>query len=362
LNKLHLHLPHLDHNYHLIRSQLSPQTSLIGVVKAGAYGSDIIVIAKRLEHLGVDSLAVAYASEGEILREAGIKIPILVFYPQLDGLQKLLEAKLEPTIYSVPLLNELRKLVKNKKYNNYPVHIKYNTGLNRVGFAPKQVSWILDQFQGSLFELKSVYSHLAASETSKDNLLNKKQIECFLSIKEQHQANKKTTPKFHLLNSSGLFNYPEYKMDAVRCGIALHGFANQPHWDSKLMAVSTLESKISQIHQVKKGEHVGYNHAWKAARDSRIATLPIGHADGIGRHFGNQKTVVYIQDKPAPIIGNVCMDMLMIDVTEVSCQEGTIVSLFGKKQNAAHFAEKGGTISYELLSSIGPRVQRVIHY
>ena len=168
MNKLHLYLANLDHNFGLIRKQLSSNTAIFGVVKAWAYGSDMIKIAKRLEQIGVDYLAVAYAEEGKILREGGINIPILVFYPQIKGLQTIIDYKLEPSLYSTLLLEKFRCLLKQKKNKHYPVHIKYNTGLNRVGFNPNQATWVLEQFKEEEFDLKTVYSHLATSESSEN--------------------------------------------------------------------------------------------------------------------------------------------------------------------------------------------------
>ena len=361
MNRLHLHLPHLEHNYKCIRSKLNPETALIAVVKAGGYGSDPIKMAKRIEQLGVSALAVAYAQEGASLRKAGIQTPILVFYPQPEGLETLVENELEPCLYSTTILEQFRQLLQEKNRTHYPVHIKYNTGLNRVGFPPEKVDWVLAQFEDQRFELKSVYSHLAAAEAPKETPLSKTQIQSFLKLKAQHQASLTSKPLFHLLNSSGVFNYPEYQFDAVRCGIALHGFANRTEWDEQLKPVAELTSTISQIHQVKKGAFVGYDHGWEATQDSVIATLPIGHADGIGRQFGNHKAKVLLHQKWVPIVGNICMDMLMLDVTGAPCKEGDDVCFFGSKQSAADFAKKGETISYELLANLGPRVERVTH-
>ena len=361
MNKVHIYLSNLEYNYKFLRSFLKPNTALFAVVKAGGYGSEMIKIAKHLEVLGADYLAVAYAEEGKILREEGIETPILVFYPQVECLETILEAHLEPSLYSISLLSKFKKILEDKGEKYYPIHIKYNTGLNRVGFAPDEFDCVMKQLQGNIFELKSVYSHLAASEAAKETPLNIDQIKAFLALKKQHQDYSNTSPKFHLLNSSGIFNYPEHQFDAVRSGIALHGFANNYKWDKHLKPVAELISTISQIHVVKKGDYVGYNFGWKAPKESKIATLPIGHADGIGRHFGNQVGSVFLKGNHVPIVGNVCMDMLMIDVTGISCTEGDTVQFFGCNYSVAGLAEKGGTISYELLSSIGPRVERVIH-
>ena len=361
MSELHVYLPNLEHNYRVIRSRLHSKTDLIAVVKAGAYGNAAIPIARRLEELGVDALAVAYSEEGILLRKSGIKKPILVFYPQLEGLDTLITHQLEPCLYSTTLLEKFGSLAKKNNEKNYPVHIKYNTGLNRIGFAPSQVSWVLNQLNEPFLDLKSVYSHLAASEASKDDSLSKLQLKTFLDLRKHHLELTPKSPKFHLLNSSGVFNYPEYQFDAVRVGIALHGYANQPHWDHELKVVSELKTKICQIHTVKKGAYVGYDHGWKTTRESLIAVLPVGHADGIGRHFGHHKGRVFVRGKWAPIVGNICMDLLMIDVTETPCKEGDEVSFFGTSHPASDFAERGNTISYELLTGLGPRIKRIVH-
>ena len=361
MNKLHLYLSNLDHNINVIRNQLSPNTAIFAVVKACAYGSDMIEIAKRLEQLDVNYLAVAYAEEGKLLREGGIKIPILVFYPQQEGLQTVIDMNLEPSLYNIPIFEKFHHLLKQKKNKRYPVHIKYNTGLNRVGFNPNQSTWILEQLKEDEFDLKTVYSHLATSEGSENKSNNSQQIEIFLALKKQHEEDANTHPKFHLLNSSGIFKNSKYEFDAVRCGIALHGFTNHPKIDQKLKPLASLHSKISQIHKVKKGDYVGYDRGWKAPNDSTIATLPIGHADGIGRHFGHGKGRVLINGASAPIVGNICMDMVMIDVSGISCKEEDTVIIFGSNHTASEFAISGGTISYEVLSGIGPRIKRFFH-
>ena len=361
LNQLNIYLSNLEHNYRFLRGNLNSETNLIAVVKASAYGSALPAIAKRLEKLGVNIFAVAYSNEGKILRKIGIKSRIMVFYPQAYGLDNIINNKLEACLYSVNLLKEFRKKLILKKLRNFPIHIKYNTGLNRLGFNPSCCDWIINQLKDDTFALKSIYSHLAVSQAKKEMKLNKLQIESFLQLREKHLKISKIAPMFHLLNSSGLFNFPEYQFDAVRCGIALHGFANRPEWDKKLKPVAELISSISQIHIVKKGEYVGYDFGWKVSKETKIATIPLGHADGISRQLGNHKGTVSINGKIAPIVGNVCMDMFMVDVTKISCDEGDTVYVFGKENSISDLAQTVDTISYELLTAVGPRVKRVIY-
>lgn len=361
MNSLKLHLSHLNYNYFQIQKQLNSETQIVAVVKAGAYGSASEAVAKRLEELGVDYLAVAYAEEGEVLRSYGIKIPIMVFYPQLDSLKLIIEKALEPCLYSRSLLTAFERLLKDANKTQFPIHIKYNTGLHRVGFSPEDTNWVITQTVSDQFNLKSVYSHLAASEDQRPSESCDQQIRLFEAIKKVHSVQSSSIPKFHLLNSSGVFNYPELQYDIVRCGIAFHGFANHPKWDTLLKPIAVLESMIAQIHEVKKGSYVGYDRGWKAPVDSIIATLPLGHADGIGRHFGHNKGSVFIHGEEAPIVGNVCMDMLMIDVTNIKCKPQDTVCFFGATYNtAASFSKQGQSISYEILSGLGPRIKRVI--
>ena len=360
MNTLTLHLSHLDHNYNCIREKINSNTLLVGVVKAEGYGSSSVLFAKRLVDLGVDYLAVAYTEEGKELRNQGITIPIMVFYPLENSLEALIDSCLEPCLYSQTILEGFKKILLQKKITQYPIHIKYNTGLNRLGFHPNQSDWVIHQMENDCFQLESVYSHLAASEAKRPSLLCDKQVALFETIKTKHSAASSPSPKFHLLNSSGVFNYPECQYDMVRCGIALHGFANHPEWDKLLKPVGVLESTITQIHSVKKGDFVGYDHGWNAPQDTQIATLPLGHADGIGRHFGQHHGYVIINGQKAPIVGNVCMDLLMVDVGSISCKEGDQVVFFNQSQNASTFAKQGNSISYELLTGLGTRIKRVV--
>ena len=361
MNQLNIYLSNLEHNYKLLVRNLNAGTNLIAVVKASAYGTALTAITKRLEKLGVNTFAVAYSNEGKILRRNGVKSRIMVFYPQPSGLSDIIDNKLEPCLYSVNIFKKFHKKLICKKLRNFPVHIKYNTGLNRLGFKPSCFDWIINQLKDDTFALKSIYSHLAVSQAKKEIELNKKQIESFLKLRDKHIAISGLNPKFHLLNSSGLFNFPEFQFDAVRCGIALHGFANRSEWDKQLKPVAELISSISQIHLVKKGEYVGYDFGCKVNEEKKIATIPLGHADGINRQLGNHKGKVLINGKIAPIVGNICMDMFMVDVSKISCNEGDKVYVFGNQNSVSDLAHSADTISYELLTAIGPRVKRLIY-
>ena len=250
-------------------------------------------------------------------------------------------------------------MLKQKNLKDYPVHIKCNTGLNRIGLSQEDLVFFLTEIDASSMNIKSVYSHLGASENPKPCPFTQQQINAFEVIKKTVKKFCSTLPKFHLLNSSGIFNYPEHQLDAIRVGIALYGFANQSEWDLELQPIAKLSAPICQIHTLKKGENVGYNQGWEATKDSRIGIIPIGHADGIGRQYGNGVGKVQILGQTAPIIGNVCMDMLMIDLGSIDCAVGTEVILFDKNTTAADFAATGNTISYEMLTGLNSRIQRV---
>ena len=358
MNQLRISAKALAHNFWALKSRLSPSTKLIAVVKANAYGHGAVAVAKQLEALQTDYLAVAYVAEGQELREAGIQLPIMVFYPQIAHFKTLIDYRLEPVLYSKQTWHAFSELLQSTTAK-YPVHIKYNTGLNRIGFLPEEANWVIANAAKSNMSLISVYSHLIESEGPRPHRASDKQINTFLEIKALHEKDTEQSPWFHLLNTSGVYNYPEQQLDAVRCGIGLYGFANHPEWDQSLQPIATLESVISQIHHIQKGETVGYDQGWVAPKDSVIATLPLGHADGIGRHFGKQKGTVCIGATKVPIVGNVCMDMLMIDVSNFKCQVGDTVQIFGNQQSAATLARQSETISYELLTGIGSRVFRI---
>ena len=358
---LELDLAALEHNYNYIRTKIHPSTMFLAVVKAFAYGNDSVIIAKKLEKLGVDYMAVAYAHEGKVLREAGIKTPILVLHAQPSNYTMVIKYCLEPSLYSPRTLREFIKAAKAQKQKAYPVHLKFNTGLNRLGFWENDIDYIIHQLvDREELQIKSIFSHLAASEDKSEAEFSKNQIKSFEKIAEEFASQLKIRPFMHILNTSGIFNYPEAQFQMVRSGIGLYGYGNEARYDAKLRPVATLKTIISQIHNIEPNESVGYNRAFTAQQYQKTATLPLGHADGIGRQYGNGKASVLVNGKEAPIIGNVCMDMIMIDITGIECKEGDEVVVFGKEHSAETFAAGANTISYELISGISQRVKRVI--
>lgn len=356
---LEIDLGALRHNYQFLRNKLHDQTRFLAVVKAFVYGNHSMIIPKTLEEIGVDYMAVAYIHEGIRLREAGLKTPIMVFHPQPTNFKKAIEFELEPTLYSPRTLKQFLDIARDQ--HEYPVHLKFNTGLNRVGFWENDLDFIFDTIGNSTcIEIRSVFSHLAASDDPSEDVFTRRQIQSFDHIYDQIKTRLQGAPAKHLLNTSGILNYPEAQYDMVRSGIGLHGYGNDPKFDRQLKPLVTLKTVISQIHNIEPNETVGYNRAFRSDGFLTTATLPIGHADGIGRHFGLEKAHVMVHGKPAPIIGNVCMDMMMVDITGISCREGDEVIVFGGDHSAESFASTGNTISYELITGISPRIARVI--
>ncbi|MDT0676368.1 alanine racemase [Autumnicola musiva] len=358
---LEIDLGALAHNYRTIRAKIPKDVKFMAVIKAYAYGNDSVSVAQKLQELGADYFAVAYIQEGVRLREAGISIPIMIFHPQKENFGQLIDHRLEPSLYSEKLLKEFTAFAEEKKQKDYPVHVKFNTGMNRLGFTEKEVESIFGIFsKTSAIKLQSAFSHLAASEDWKERDFTLGQISNFRKIAARLLEEFNYEPLLHICNTSAIFNYPEAAFSMVRSGIGLYGFGNDKEIDKHLKPVGTLKTLISQIQQLEPGDTVGYNRTYKAERPSKIATLPLGYADGIHRKYGNDKIGVFVNEQYAPIVGNVCMDIIMIDVTDIDCKEGDEVVIFGGPQHATKFAEAGDTISYELITGVSQRVTRKI--
>lgn len=356
---LEINLKALTHNFIYLKSRLRNDQKFLAVVKAFAYGSDAEVIAKHLQDLNVDYFAVAYSSEGVALRESGITKPIMVLHPLSIHFNTIIDYCLEPVIYNSKTLDGFLTSAKKKYQKDYPIHLNFNTGLNRLGFGENDIDFILSKINPvDTLNVISIFSHLAASEDLNEKTFTKKQIDNFIKIATEYTAKTKTTPLRHLCNTSGILNYPEAHLDMVRSGIGLYGFGNSTKENANLKPIANLKSVISQIHEIKPNESVGYNRAYKATLFEKIATIPIGHADGLGRQYGNRKGFVYINSQKAQIIGNVCMDMIMVDITAIACKEGDEVVIFDATNTAENLAGATGTISYELITSISQRIKR----
>lgn len=356
---LEIDLKALQHNFDYLKSRLSKNTQFLAVVKAFAYGSDACELANFLQNLNADYFAVAYIAEGVALRKAGITKPILVLHPQAVNFKTLIDNCLEPSLYNTKILNEFITIASVEKQKDYPVHIKFNTGLNRLGFAENDIELIASKIKETAsVKIKSVFSHLAASEDLNETEFTKNQIEKFKTIAENITNAIGYKPMLHLCNTSGILNYPEAHFDMVRSGIGLYGFGNSEKENKNFKPIGTLKTIISQIHTIQKGESLGYNRAFKSETLTKTATLPIGHADGLGRQYGKGKGFVIINGQKAPIIGNVCMDMIMVNITNIDCNEGDEVIIFGPNYTAEKLAETANTISYELITGISQRVKR----
>lgn len=358
---LEIDLNAIDHNLSYFKSKLHPITKVLAVVKAFGYGSSSVEIGKFLEPK-VAYFAVAYLDEGIALREAGIKTPILVLHPQKINLEQIIKFCLEPNVYSINLLKGVIEAAKSLKVENYPIHIKFNTGLNRLGFTKKDIPEILELVKNQQeIRVASVFSHIAASEDLNEKAFTLQQINNFKEVSAQLIGQLSHKPFRHMLNTSGIINYAsEAQFDMVRLGIGMYGFANDDAETAKLKNVIALKSVISQIQTIEKGETVGYNRAFTATDNVKTATIPIGHADGISRQFGNGVGYVYINNQKAPIVGNVCMDMIMVNVTNINCQEGDEVLIFKDQMHIEDLAKRANTIPYELLTAISQRVKRVV--
>ena len=358
---LEIDLGALTHNFNYLKSKVQPQTKFLAVVKAFAYGSDSVEIAKHLEKLDVDYFAVAYVKEGVALRDAGVTTPILVLHPQSVNFKTLIDRCLEPNLYSAHVLDEFIKIAEGLSQKGYPVHIKFNTGLNRLGFKESDIESITSKVKNTTaVQVKSIFSHLVASEDSNEKDFSKLQIDRFKAIAKIFEEKIGYKPYLHLCNTSGILNYPEAHFSMVRAGIGLYGFGNSTEEDKNLKPVASLKSVISQIHEIEEGETVGYNRAYVSEGSERSATIPLGHADGINRIYGHGKGYVIINGERAPIIGNVCMDMIMVNVSNIACKEGDEVVVFDASYPASDLAESAHTISYEILTAVSQRVKRIV--
>jgi alanine racemase len=357
---LEVNLNAMAENLNFIRSRLNPGVKIMAMVKAFAYGSGSYDVARFLEYNGVEYLSVAYTDEGVHLRQAGISLPIMVLNPETSGYQAMIRNNLEPQIYSFRTLKAFNDaLLKFEFGEGYPVHIMVNTGMNRLGFEADEIDELIEYLiEKDHIKTVSVFSHLAGSDEESFDRYTACQIELFDSILEKFR-DKGFSPMGHILNSNGILRHNQAQYDMVRLGLGLYGLTTHPDYQKYLHPVSSLRTSISQIRTVKKGLGVGYNPKIKLERDSRIATIPIGYADGLHRSLGNGKGKVIIKGKALPFVGSICMDMSMVDVTDIPCEEGDPVEIFGKNQSIYTMARYLETIPYEVLTNVSERVKRI---
>ena len=350
----------LEHNLNYFKSKLNPETKILAVVKAFGYGSDGVLVGDFLKDK-VDYFGVAYAQEGIALREAGIETPIMVLHPQIQNFDAIINHRLEPCLYNFKTLDAFFALADERLLLNYPVHLNFNTGLNRLGFWHNDIAILLSKInENKYIKIISFFSHLAASENPEEKEFSINQINNFAYIVSQMYKALPYEPFIHMLNTSGVINYSNAQFDMVRVGIGLYGFGNDENETSQLQNTHNLYSVISQVHLIEPGETVGYNRVFVAKQPTKTATVPIGHADGIPRAVGNQKGFVIVNNQKAPIIGNVCMDMIMIDVTKIDCKEGDRVTIFNSQEMIQAFSDAAETIPYETLTAISARVKKML--
>lgn len=357
---LEINLNAISHNLNFFKSKLAPKTKLMVMVKAFGYGSGGFEIAKLLEHHKVDYLGVAFADEGISLKSAGINVPIMVMNPETTSFSAIIQHQLEPEIYSIKGLKAFLKIAEQKKLKHFPIHLKIDTGMHRLGFEEEQLSELIAILKSNeTIQIKSILSHLATSDDLKHDAFAQSQIALFEQLSTQLITELKIKPIRHILNTSGISNYPGAQYDMVRLGIGLYGISNDEEEQKFLENVGTLKSVISQIRTIEAGESVGYGRRFMAEKTTKIATIPIGYADGIRRSWGNEVGYVVINGKEAKIVGSVCMDMLMVNVTEIDCKEGQSVIIFGENPSVNLMAKALNTIPYEVLTGISQRVKRV---
>ncbi len=358
---LEIDLTRMVENLNYIKSTLNPGTRLMAMVKAFAYGAGSYDVARILEYNRVDYLAVAYADEGISLREDGITMPIMVLNPELSSYDAMIRYRLEPQLFSFRTLQFFTDAINSTTESTpYPVHIKINTGMNRLGFDPKDIPKLADQLKEiNVLEVKSAFSHLAGSDEEKFDALTLAQIRSFKETADELETRLGTHFMRHILNSNGILRHPEAQMDMVRLGLGLYGLTTSPDYQQKLKPVSSLKTVISQIREVEPGEGIGYSPKQKLTEKTKIAVIPVGYADGLPRLLGNGGGSVLISNTPVPFVGNICMDMAMVNVTGVDCEEGDEVEVFGDNLDIYEMAEHLQTIPYEVLTNISQRVKRV---
>lgn len=357
---LEINLGALTANLNYYRNKLKSDTKMVCMVKASAYGAGSFEVAKTLEEHRVDYLAVAVADEGADLRKAGVVCPIIIMNPELTAFRTMFDYRLEPEIYSFHILEELIKSAEREGVSNFPIHIKINTGMNRLGFEPHEIPKLIERLnRQSAVIPRSVFSHLVGSDSSRFDSFTRRQIETFEEAAAQLQSAFPHKILRHICNTAGIERYPGAQFDMVRLGIGLYGI--DPYTNKILNNVTTLKTTILQIHDVKADETVGYSRKGVLDKDSRIAAIPIGYADGLNRHLGNGKGYCLVNGKKAPYVGNICMDVCMIDVTGIDCKEGDKVIIFGDDLPVTTIAEWLDTIPYEILTAVSTRVKRVYY-
>lgn len=358
---LEVNLNAILHNINYHKSLLKPGTKMMAMVKANAYGLGSFEVSEFLQHHHIDYLGVAYADEGVELRKKGITTPIIVMNPEQHSYQTIIEYNLEPEIYSFRVLELFYEAVQRSGYDKkYPIHIKLETGMHRLGFKDFELDQLSETLSHKNVKVQSMFSHLSSSDMPEEKEFTLKQLEVFNKNSSYLIEKLGYTPIRHILNSAGITSYKDHQHDMVRIGIGMLGESADPEIQKQLRSVVSFKTVISQISTVENGESVGYSRRYKTDHPTRIATIPVGYADGIPRLIGNQVGNVGVNKTLAPIVGNICMDMMMINVDHIpNVKEGDTVTVFNAHPSLKEFAGYCKTITYEVLTSISPRVKRI---
>ncbi|MCH5225441.1 MAG: bifunctional UDP-N-acetylmuramoyl-tripeptide:D-alanyl-D-alanine ligase/alanine racemase [Muribaculaceae bacterium] len=360
---LEVNLDALLRNYNYFRSHVPSSTGIIAMVKASGYGAGSFEIAKTLQDAGASYLAVAALDEGIDLRRNGIIMPIMVMNPRAANYQALFNNRLEPVVYSPDMLLTFIREARRYDFQDYPIHLKLDTGMHRMGFLEEEIPGLCEDLRmSSKLKVASIFSHLATADCLDMDEFTLKQLQRFEKMSSEIIKTLGYPVKRHILNSAGILRFPDHHYDLVRLGIGLYG-ANTlpPSIEKPLAIVSSLRSVIICIREIEGNEAVGYGRKGKIKGKTRIATLPVGYADGINRKFGNGAIKVFINGSFAPTIGNICMDAMMIDVSGIDCREGDSVEIFGENASLQRLADSLDTIPYEVLTSVSPRVKRIYY-
>ena len=356
---LEVSLNALKHNLNYYRALLRPQTKMIAMVKANCYGSGSFQIANMLQNNGVDYLCVAFAEEGIALRRANIKMPIMVMNYDGRNYKQLINYRLEPVLFSSERTLRLIEILKERGITNYPVHVKLDTGMHRSGFMPHELPEFCNIIKSNseTVNIVSMFTHFVAADDNQEDKFSLTQVSRFTEMADTICHLTGLNPMRHICNSVGIERFTDYQFNMVRLGIGLYGVAYEA--TDQLMGISKWKTNIVQIKNIEKTETVGYNRRGKINRNSRIALIPVGYADGLNRKFGNGNLQVEINGHRAPIIGNICMDMCMVDITDIECKAGDEVVIFDTNTKLIEMAAAIGTIPYEILTGISPRVARI---
>ena len=360
-SRLEINLNGCLENYRYFRSKLSEATKLLVLVKANAYGHGAVEFASLMEDAGADYLAVAYPVEGIELRQGGIKSPIMALTTGTDSFEEIINYGLEPGIPNLCTLKALCKVLEKREVKGFPIHVKLDTGMHRLGFMTEEIPELLDFLSSSdRVKVKSVYSHLAASDDSECDDFTHAQVALFKANADKLSESLGYRPMYHILNSAGIERFPQYQFDMVRLGIGIYGVSALE--GVRLSPAASFKCKVLQIKHLKYSDGtIGYGRHGKIAPEGTvIATIPVGYADGVDRHLSRGKASFILNGHRVPTIGNICMDMCMLDITGVDAKVGDTVTIFGEDPTISELAKTLGTIPYEILTSVPRRIKRII--